>query len=115
MLLQTLDGALAALEAGTGQVEHHVEAALAEVEDLISYCNDIMDTGADAPPAVLACPAVPSDGALLGPKPPELSLRSPLAPFLQVNDVETLNASECVLQGRQRKACVQSAECMVSR
>lgn len=43
--LQKLDTALGALEAGTGEAEHHVEAVLAEIEDLMSYCNDIMDTG----------------------------------------------------------------------
>lgn len=42
---QKLDSALGALEAGTGEAEHHVEAVLAEIEDLMSYCNDIMDTG----------------------------------------------------------------------
>ena len=44
--LQKLDFALGVVEAGTGEAEHYVEGLLAEVEDLMSYCNDIMDTGA---------------------------------------------------------------------
>ena len=50
---QGLDRALSALEAVSAGAEHHVEAALAEVEDLISYCNDIMATGERARDTVL--------------------------------------------------------------
>lgn len=44
--LQRLDGALASVQEGRSTAEHPVEAALAEVEDLLSYCNDIIGTGA---------------------------------------------------------------------
>ena len=48
-LLQRLDGALASVQEGRSTAEHPVEAALAEVEDLLSYCNDIIGTGACRP------------------------------------------------------------------
>ena len=47
--LQRLDGALASVQEGRSTAEHPVEAALAEVEDLLSYCNDIIGTGACQP------------------------------------------------------------------
>ena len=43
---QRLDAALAASEEGDANAENAMESALAEVEDLISYCNDILCTGA---------------------------------------------------------------------
>jgi hypothetical protein len=43
---QRLDGALASVREGRSTAEHPVEAALAEVEDLLLYCNDIIGTGA---------------------------------------------------------------------
>ena len=43
---QKLDAALAASEEGDANAENAMESALAEVEDLISYCNDILCTGA---------------------------------------------------------------------
>lgn len=46
--LQRLDAALADVQEGRTAAEHPVEAALAEVEDLTSYCNDILATGAAA-------------------------------------------------------------------
>jgi len=36
------------VQEGRTAAEHPVEAALAEVEDLMSYCNDILATGAAA-------------------------------------------------------------------
>ena len=44
--MQRLDAALAASEEGDANAENAMESALAEVEDLISYCNDILCTGA---------------------------------------------------------------------
>lgn len=49
--LQRLDSALASVQEGRSTAEHPVEAALAEVEDLLSYCNDIIGTGARLQPA----------------------------------------------------------------
>jgi hypothetical protein len=43
--MQRLDTALASVQEGRSTAEHPVEAALAEVEDLLSYCNDIIGTG----------------------------------------------------------------------
>lgn len=40
---------MADVQEGRTAVEHPVEAALAEVEDLLSYCNDILATGGRAP------------------------------------------------------------------
>ena len=52
---QRLDTALAALEEGDMTAENAMESALAEVEDLISYCNDILCTGAARAPDCWQC------------------------------------------------------------
>lgn len=36
---------MADVQEGRSSAEHPIEAALAEVEDLLSYCNDIIATG----------------------------------------------------------------------
>ena len=43
--LQALDRQLSSLEAGTSAAAFSLESLLAEVEDLLSYCNDILGTG----------------------------------------------------------------------
>jgi hypothetical protein len=43
---QLLDRQLSSLEAGTSAAAFTLENVLAEVEDLLSYCNDILCTGA---------------------------------------------------------------------
>ncbi len=42
---QLLDRQLSSLEAGTSAAAFNLENVLAEVEDLLSYCNDILCTG----------------------------------------------------------------------
>ncbi|KAK9825468.1 hypothetical protein WJX81_005951 [Elliptochloris bilobata] len=42
---QALDRQLSSLEAGTSAAAFSLESLLAEVEDLLSYCNDILGTG----------------------------------------------------------------------
>ena len=44
-LLQTLDRKLSVLEAGTSQAAYSVESELADIEDLLSYANDVLNTG----------------------------------------------------------------------
>ena len=56
-VVQRLDAALAALEEGDTSAENAMESALAEVEDLISYCNDILCTG------VARAPDLPANSA----------------------------------------------------
>jgi len=48
---QALDRQLSSLEAGTATAAFSLESLLAEVEDLLSYCNDILGTGAPPRPA----------------------------------------------------------------
>ncbi len=48
-LLQALDRQLSSLEAGTSAAAFSLESLLAEVEDLLSYCNDILGTGTPPP------------------------------------------------------------------
>ena len=43
--LQTLDRKLSVLEAGTSQAACSVESELADIEDLLSYANDVLNTG----------------------------------------------------------------------
>jgi hypothetical protein len=43
--VQALDRQLSSLEAGTSAAAFSLENVLAEVEDLLSYCNDILCTG----------------------------------------------------------------------
>ena len=42
---QALDRQLSSLDAGTSAAAFTMENVLAEVEDLLSYCNDILCTG----------------------------------------------------------------------
>ena len=44
--VQLLDRQLPSLDAGTAAAAFALENVLAEVEDLLSYCNDILCTGA---------------------------------------------------------------------
>ena len=44
-MLQTLDRKLSVLEAGTSQAAYSVESELADIEDLLSYANDVLNTG----------------------------------------------------------------------
>ncbi len=48
-LRQALDRQLSTLEAGTATAAFSLESLLAEVEDLLSYCNDILGTGTPSP------------------------------------------------------------------
>lgn len=43
--MQTLDRKLSSLEAGTSQAADAVESAVADTEDLLSYANDVLNTG----------------------------------------------------------------------
>ena len=43
--MQTLDRKLSVLEAGTSQAAFSVESDLADIEDLLSYANDVLNTG----------------------------------------------------------------------
>lgn len=43
--MQALDRQLSSLDAGTTAAAFSMENVLAEVEDLLSYCNDILCTG----------------------------------------------------------------------
>lgn len=43
--MQILDAQLSSIQEGRTVAEHPVEAALAEIEDLLSYCNDILANG----------------------------------------------------------------------
>lgn len=43
--LQALDAQLPNLAAGTSAAVYGVENLTSEIEDLLSYCNDILDTG----------------------------------------------------------------------
>ena len=43
--MQALDRQLSSLDAGTSAAAFSMENVLAEVEDLLSYCNDILCTG----------------------------------------------------------------------
>ena len=45
MILQALDRQLPKLEEGSSASAFSMENVLAEVEDLLSYCNDILCTG----------------------------------------------------------------------
>lgn len=45
-IVQKLDGELTSIQEGHTTAEHPVEAALAEIEDLLSYFNDILANGA---------------------------------------------------------------------
>lgn len=44
-VMQTLDRKLSSLEAGTSQAADAVESAVADTEDLLSYANDVLNTG----------------------------------------------------------------------
>ena len=46
---QALDRQLASIQEGRTTAEHPVEAILAEIEDLLSYCNDIVANGEHPP------------------------------------------------------------------
>lgn len=48
MNAQALDRLLALLNSGAGTAVYNVDSSLAEVEDLLSYCNDILCTGTHA-------------------------------------------------------------------
>lgn len=52
---QALDRQLSSLEAGTATAAFSLESLLAEVEDLLSYCNDILGTGTPATPDLAVC------------------------------------------------------------
>ena len=54
-LRQALDRQLSSLEAGTAAAAFSLESLLAEVEDLLSYCNDILGTGTPANPHLCMC------------------------------------------------------------
>lgn len=45
LCMQTLDRKLSTLEAGTSQAAYGVDSAVADVEDLLSYANDVLNTG----------------------------------------------------------------------
>ncbi len=46
---QALEQQLASIQEGRTTAEHPVEAILAEIEDLLSYCNDIVANGEHPP------------------------------------------------------------------
>lgn len=46
--MQSLDNLLPSLGSGTTTATYNVDSCLAEVEDLLSYCNDILCTGTAA-------------------------------------------------------------------
>lgn len=46
--MQVLDHLLTLLGSGSATATYNVDSCLAEVEDLLSYCNDILSTGAQA-------------------------------------------------------------------
>ncbi len=52
MDVQALDPQLPVLETGTAAAVYGVENATSEVEDLLSYCNDILDLGTNPKPPV---------------------------------------------------------------
>ena len=57
MHAQALDRLLALLNSGAGTAVYNVDSSLAEVEDLLSYCNDILCTG--------TLPLMPADQPML--------------------------------------------------
>ena len=44
-VMQSLDNLLPSLASGTTTAVYNVDSCLAEMEDLLSYCNDILCTG----------------------------------------------------------------------
>ena len=45
IVIQVLDRMLGQMDAAAPGSVHSVDSCLAEVEDLLSYCNDILGTG----------------------------------------------------------------------
>lgn len=56
---------LSGLEAGTSSATYQVDTALADIEDMLSYCNDILLTGVSccSRPTLLPLPFPPRLGA----------------------------------------------------